>query len=302
MHSETEKVAEAYSPLRAKPAQCTESEWGQIRPFVLAVAAPLDQTPRGIRPYLTAATALGVWAVRNGFELDIRTTLTADAIEHVAAKRPTNRATFRSTLRSIAKAHNLDLGVTGTKLAKAPLKAPYTVADEAALWQFTRNIGNEQRQISLRALLLLGFGCGLARNDLRGVTAADPHSHLSDRRTSIRVRERCVPVRADYLDELEWVCRNRPEGWLIGNHGGQNLTTRHVEWFGERQGVPTLSPDRLRATWICHHLNAGVTLVDLMAWSGLQGCESLDAYIEFIDLPKSVCDLDHDAEVGDQSW
>jgi hypothetical protein len=300
MQPETMTVVESYNPLRAKPAQCTETEWAQIRPFVLAVAAPLDQTPRGIRPYLTAATALGVWAVRNGFELDIRTTLTQEAIEHVSASRPSNQGTFRSTLRSIAKAHNLDLGVTGVKMAKAPLKAPYTEADEVALWQFARNIGNEQRQISLRALLLLGFGCGLARNDLRGVAAADIHSHRADRHTCIRVRGRCAPVRHDYTDELEWVCRNRPEGWLIGNHGGQNLTTRHVEWVGEREGVPSLSPDRLRATWICRHLSDGVALMDLLRWSGLQGCESLDAYLQHLTPPMASCELDRGAELGDR--
>ena len=300
MHPETKTIVQEYSPLRAKPAQCTETEWALIRPFVLAVVAPLDQTPLGIRPYLTAATALGVWALRNGFELDIKAVLTTEAVEHVAATRPSNQGTFRSTLRSIAKAHNLDIGVTGVKMAKVPLKAPYTDTEEAALWRFARNLGNERRQTSLRALLLLGFGCGLARNDLRDVSAADAHSHLSDRSTSIRVRERCVPVRADYLDELEWVCRNRGDGWLIGNHGGQNLTTRHVEWVGERQGVPTLSPDRLRATWICHHLNAGVTLADLMVWSGLQGCESLDAYLEYVTPPTASCELDRGAGLGDR--
>ena len=300
MKPETETVVHSYNPLRAKPAQCEEAEWARIRPFVLAAVAPLDQTPRGIRPYLTAATALGVWALRNGFELNVRITLTADAIEHVAATRPTNRATFRSTLRSIAKVHGIEVGATCVKMAKAPLKAPYIEEQEAALWRFARNLGNERRQTSLRALLLLGFGCGLARNDLRGVTAADAHSHVDDRRTYIRVRGRCAPVRHDYTDELEWVCRNRPDGWLIGNHGGQNLTTRHVEWVGEREGVPSLSPDRLRATWICRHLSDGVALMDLLRWSGLQGCESLDAYLEYVTPPTAICELDRGAELGDR--
>ena len=200
------------------------------------------------------------------------------------------QGTRRSALRRLATANGVKVvstDVPGYK-SKGP-KKPYSTAEVAALWQCARTLKNP-RQVSLRALLVLGFGCGLSRDALRGVSAASAHRHGDV--VHVRSSGHCVPVLPDYVEELDDVCRSRPTGQLIGHVYSKNLTQKHVEMVSGRSGVPELSADRLRATWIVHHLNAGTRLVDLVAWAGLCSCEALDGYLPFADQPSGACSLE----------
>ena len=81
----------------------------------------------------------------------------------------------------------------------------------------------------------------------------------------------------------------RPSGQLIGRPAGANLTSRHVEWVGDRAGLPRLSPDRLRASWLVGRLSDGASLTELLAQSGVRNAEGLDAYLRHVPTVPDVC-------------
>lgn len=289
----------AYAPWKAKTKICSRAEWQEIRPFVEKVLASLSLGPtRGTRRYLTALTALLAFVYREGHELDVELALSAPMIEQWVASLPGSQATYRSTLRKIAR----ELGIEpspGSSVAY-PARAnaePYSAAEIDALVAFANALSNQNRQISLRALLALGLGAGLARAGLRGVTAQSVHRHdaaegeLDGQRLFVATQGRCAPVLPRYKGELVELCELRSSGPLIGA-ASRDLTKNHVEWVGQRAGVPVLNPDRLRATWIVEHLNAGTGVVELVAIAGLSSCDSLSGYLAFVEPPiVSACEL-----------
>jgi hypothetical protein len=285
-------LIDSYFPLKSKDPICTRAEWEQISGFVRATAGKVQvDSARGIRPYLTATTRISVWGLRNGFPLEVGVLLSTAAIEHFSASLPSGTGTFRSVLRRLADANGVAVETAGTVgYAKPELQAPYSADEVAAMWRFARALTNQHRQVCLRALLVLGLGCGLARTDLRGVDGPAIHTHDGDSRTFVATNGRCVPVAEPYVTELTWVAEQRPIGQLIGTARTGNLTNRHVEWMANRAGVPELSSDRLRSTWMCAHLANGVALVDLMAWSGLKGAASLDGYLTQLLSVVSTCE------------
>jgi len=91
-----------------------------------------------------------------------------------------------------------------------------------------------------------------------------------------------------FVDELEEVCRLRSKGDLIGATGA-DLTKRHVDWVGQRAGVPVLRPDRLRATWLVKQLEMGTGVVELVGIAGLKSCDSLSEYLAYVDFELPSC-------------
>ena len=106
---------------------------------------------------------------------------------------------------------------------------------------------------------------------------------------------RCAKVRPAYATLLDEVCAARSEGVLV-TLKAKNITTEIVAWASERVGVPTLNPDRLRATYICRTLDDGVSFLDLVAWTGVRSLESIAKYLEYVTLEPRQCP----AESSDQ--
>ncbi len=297
MHETLSDLLDVYAPWKAKTRICTAAQWDQIRPFVeeLLTRMDLGQT-RGTRRYLTALTALSAFANQEGHSLDVATVLSEPMIEQWVATLPGSQATYRSTLRKVARELGISTPISSSAVAypARPSAQPYTPAEVAALLAFARALSNQHRQISLRALLALGLGAGLARSALRDVTATSVHRHEAgptesadddaDPELFVITQGRCVPVLARYGPELEALCALRPTGPLIGT-SGKDLTRNHVGWVGERAGTPALNPDRLRATWIVEHLAGGTGLVELITISGLATCDSLSGFLAYVNPP-----------------
>jgi hypothetical protein len=278
----------AYDPRTSRVPICTRPEWEAVRQHVIElVAAAPEASGPGVRRYLTVTTRLAVHAFRNGWGLAPEIVLSPQVVEHFVASLAGSPATCRALLRRLAAAHGLPSADGGVAYARREVRSPYEPSEVEALWRFASALSDRSRRVSLSGLLVLGAGFGLARGDLRGVTAAQLHRH--DRRLHVTVPAdgRCVPVASGWASRARQVADARPSGQLIGVPSGRNLTDRHVGWVGDRAGVPRLAPDRLRARWIVDLIAAGTGLPDLLAWSGVKGADALDTYLPHVPQVRS---------------
>lgn len=270
-------------------APCTAEQWPAIRPSFIEALAPMWYfTDRGVRGYMTAYTRLAAWALERGLPMIVETLLSAEVTEAYLAQQPKGTTDQRNYLRKLARVHGIaePEDPIGYQKRKAP--APYSEAECEALVAFADSMTNDDRRVSLQALLALGLGCGLARTGLRGVTAASRHLHGDDE--YVRSGVHCAKAREGYRELLRQVCEERPEGGLLGETG-RNITTNIVSWVSGRVGVPHLSPDRLRATYICRSLEGGAGLIDIVAWTGVKRPESIAVYFEYVEIAPQPCPL-----------
>ncbi len=276
-------------------APASPVQWAKIRPTLATALAPLDLSPRGTRRYATAYARLSAWALDQGLDLDTPTLLSAEVVEAFLSEQPVGTADLRSTLRRLAAAHGVGETPGALGYHKRIAQAPYSEQEESALISYARNLANQERRLGLEALLVLGLGCGLARGNLRGVGASSLHLH--DDVAFVRTSGHCARVRGEFLELLEAICAARPTGELLGTRR-RNITTEIVSWATGRVGVPTLRSDRLRASYICHWIEAGASVLDLLAWTGTKKLESLDPYLAHVPMPARDCSLPHEATGG----
>lgn len=278
----THPLVEAYDPLRSRIPICTRTEWAAVRTHVIElVAAAPEASGPGVRRYLTATTRLAVHALRNGWDLSPETLLSTQILEHLVETLPSSQATCRAMLRRLAVAHGLPTG-DGATYPRRNVSAPYKPEEVEALWRFASVLSDRRRRVSLQGLLMLGAGAGVARGDLRGVTASSLHQHARHLHVKVPSDGRCVPLAAGWTSRARQVAVERPSGQLIGALSGRNLTDRHVSWVGDRAGVPRLAPDRLRARWMIDRIAEGMPLTNLVAWSGMKSAAALDPYLRHV--------------------
>jgi hypothetical protein len=277
----------AYNGAWGHHAGCSKAQWALIRPSFLEAMAPVSHyAPKGIRNYAAPYVRLAAWALEQGLALEPAVLLSAEVSEAFLAGQEEGTADSRSWLRRLARAHGIGVADTPVGYHWRPAPAPYSDEECAALVGYARSLTNEFRRTGLSALLALGLGCGLARRSLRGVTAA--HLHYHDRDVFMRSATHCAKVRSPYATLLEEVCHARPEGTLVGSRT-KNITTEIVSWGNGRVGVPPLSPDRLRSTYICRSIEEGAPFLDLVAWTGVKTLESIAKYLDYIRLPARTC-------------
>jgi hypothetical protein len=258
-----------------------------IRPSFLDAMTPLaNLTPTGIRRYATAYVKLCAWALNGGLELDTEWLLSAEVVEAYLTTQKVGQADQRQILRRLAVRHGIADISRGQGFTRRGAPAPYSNAECEALWNFAGTLSNQNRATSLKALLVLGMGCGLTRTGLRGVSAESVHHHGGD--TFIRSGEHCAKVRPDFIERLHEVCSARPCGDLIGRPK-RNITTEMVEWTISKVGVPKLNTDRLRSTYICRCIENGAGVLDVMTWTGMGKLESLGKYLTHLPSPAPMC-------------
>jgi hypothetical protein len=279
-----------YNPLRAPIKTCTPSEWETIKPLVLsAVSALTDTTPKRAKFHMTAMTKLATWALREEYDLDLTNLLDPDVIETFVSSIPNNQASWRSSLRLLARAQGVEVLATQVRYPRPTSSSPYTASEVASLLAFARSLTNTYRGHSIEAAVLLGAGAGIARGDLRAITAQSVHEH--DGSLHVATSTRCVPVLSEFTDDLIALCLLRPKGQLIGNTKSDEFTTMIRQWVGDRPGTPVFSSDRLRAFFICEHLRRGTGTLELLALTGLQTIEGLDVFQQFLPARVATCDL-----------
>jgi hypothetical protein len=274
-----------YNPAKGNQAVVTPAEWSVVSEFVRGTVAPLAwMTANSLRPYLTAMTRLAKWTVARGLPLDTSYVLSPDLLEAFAVSQEFGVASVASYLARLGSANgvaivanNLNVGVP-----RPEYKLPYSDEELAALVLFIRAHRNKNRRATMMSIVALGVGAGVVRSRLRGVSASSVHVH-EGLGTFVRTSENCAKVREECIELLTEACTLRPRGKLLGGLSGADLTSVAAQWVTGHVGVPTLSTDRLRATYVVALLNEGHELRQLMAWTGLQTAEALDNYLPMLE-------------------
>jgi hypothetical protein len=295
---DTSTYVARYNPALGDRALTTPEQWKRISSAVRASVQPfIALHPNGLRPYLSAMTRLAVWADLRGYEMSVDVLLAPDLVNAYVAQLALGAPDEEPYLWRLCRAWGLltEGTVVRDRVARPDYQSPYSPADITALLLASRAQNTQLREARLLAVIFLAGGCGISRQSLRGVAAAAMHQHGSE--WFVRTSSRCAKVLPDYIDLFDEVRELRPTGQLIGEVERRDLTTHEVQWLKNRHGVPALSLDRLRATYIVTLLTSPNSLVDILEWTGLQGAEALNGYVAYLPRLKSTCPLAKSAQV-----
>jgi hypothetical protein len=130
----------------------------------------------------------------------------------------------------------------------------------------------------------------LSRADLRPITAKSFHRHND--RLFVAAKSRCVAVLANYVELANEIILARPEGQLLGRREGKDVTANICEWTSNRTEVPRLSTDRLRATFVVALIESGVSILDLLEYTGMKKTDSLQSYLAFVTRHAPHCSIE----------
>lgn len=284
------EVLDAYQPTITR---ISAAQWARTRALVVAaVEGAHYPSIHGAHLALRVVSAFVAWAEDEGVELHAERLFQPDRVERYigvrrsAATRRT-RANERAVLRRV--------GRTATTTAPWPaepqpfqghvhLKAPYSTDEVKAFWRAVDHQATDHRRRVLRAMLLLGLGAGLKPREVLECTASQVKSERASGLTAVFLSDRTVPVINTYAEGLRGLCREFPEGPLVG-HWNRN---RRDPFTGLRRGIeipghlPTLTAPRLRTTWMATVLQHDLRISEFMVIAGTVSSKSLECIAPYV--------------------
>ncbi|MCA1693523.1 MAG: hypothetical protein LC749_01650 [Actinobacteria bacterium] len=267
--------------------------WKAIGPFTIeATAEAAIRTPYEERYLITPMAQFVAWQWMSGVLLDRAEMFTRDAVdtfirEQTKKMSKGSRANYRAVLRRVVEVFEVPKGAPSKRLAltAASPAAPYTAAEEAAWRVLMGNQATELRRENGEVLLALGFGAGLATEDI--ALLFGPHIVKVRKGIEIDVpgrRARVVPVLSEWEGILLAAAeRVGDQRLFLPNRDGhtRNLVSNFVAKLSKEK--PGLSVTRMRASWIVRLLNGGIKTNVLMTVAGVADPEALARYVQFMD-------------------
>lgn len=287
MNNNPEAVLETYTP------HIPSDIWTQLQPFVvntLRANYTEGRTRADIHHGLMTLAGFADWVFTLGVgDLD-RSILREDVIDAYTAYRITEVEGFvaareRKRLRAIA---GLTAGPeTRIVSTSSTPQTPYSDAEQGEIRRWTEWQSREERRRDATAIAALGLGCGLTslemmRARLRDVTTLD------DGLLGVRCADRLIPVLQTWHDELASVLDGEGHEFMVGRgcHVRDSMAMK-----GVITSLPGLrpSPQRMRATWMVAHVDAGTPLPDFLDAAGLTSPDVLRRLLPFVTrLPESA--------------
>ena len=289
----TDEVIATYNPAIGRHHLVDAQEWAQIGALVREICSPFERLKgEQIRPYLRAGTKITAFVLRQGGELTIETVLAPRTIEGFLRQQPVRAQDEEPYLWRLARAH-LTVGAQAPvnhQIGRREPKAPYNLEEIEALLSAARAQSTELRRLNVLAIVVLGAGAGLVRASVRDVCASDVHRHEDG--VFVMTLGRCARVLPEFRDDLEELVAARPKGRLLGTAQPKFSTVKAHQWLDGRRGIPRLSVDRLRATYIVTMLNSAVSIHEVMSSTGLHSWNALARYATY--RPRmSTCPLEN---------
>lgn len=247
-------------------------------------------------PYSTADIRFAVvpflrWALGPaGFDPDLDLIFTTRNIERfiTAAAEQYSKGTLgnvRGRLFRIAEriADPRDRRRPVKALPPADPAAPYSAAEVAALrsWAWTQT---GERAVSALNLLALGLGAGLSTSEITHLRVQDVARSEHTTLTISVARPREVTMLDLWANDLT-LAEDEPHSFVF--RPGRRATSKNVvsHFVSRAPGPLRPQPQRLRATWIVRHLDAGTNVVTLMAAAGVDSLEAFTRYVGFATTP-----------------
>lgn len=240
------------------------------------------------RELLLATTRLARWSQRRRIVLSHATVFTEATIsafvqDGLQAQTEASRGNVRAQLRRVREVLHGETKPT-VRLAGAQPLAPYTRDEETGFSEWAGRQKTPEFKRDARTILALGFGTGLSAGEIGEVRGAD----VLDDELGIQIivrgdRSRAVQVIRSHESKLRAAAKAvKPEEYLIRpqrTSTPKNLLSNIID-----RGVSSeLGPQsqRMRTTWLVHHLEIGTPVGVLMQAAGLESLKALTRYIEF---------------------
>ena len=256
------------------------------------------RSPSNAAKYLSNLSDFAGWAHEQGVPLVLEALLDADVIERYIAvgmsgARDSTRATRRAILRRIARHCASPPQDLPLPIAYRRVRPPYSPEEVQGLLALASAQPTPSRRRTLRAMLHLGLGCGIASRDLAWVRGQDVEQ-MPDGAVSVTVsggtRPRNVVALRAHEGPLLDLTRFSSSGLLIGGsiRGRRNVTRGPLDRVVGGEDLPRLETARLRSTWLLAHLQARTPLPALMTAAGLTTVRPLEDLLHH-------CPVDADA-------
>lgn len=271
--------------------------WPATEDVVRAAVRRSTGSPRNAAKYLSHLADFAAWALEQGVPLALTQWLDADVIERYIAvgmpgSRDSTRATRRAILRRIARHCASPPRDLPPPIAYRRVRPPYAVDEVAGFVALAAAQPTPSRRRTLRAILHLGLGCGIASRDLAWVRGEDI-AQLADGAVSVTVsggtRPRKVIALQAHEAALLELARFTRSGLLIGGtvRGRRNVTRGPLDRVVGGDDLPRLETARLRSTWLLAHLHGRTPLPALMQAAGLTTVRPLEDLLH-------LCAIDED--------
>jgi len=279
---EVDLVVDAFIPRGPRAL----AAWPYTHRVVAEAARVSTRAPRNAAKYLSHLSDFAAWAHAQGVPLAPEALLDPDVIERYIAigmsgSKDSTRATRRAILRRVARHCASPPQDLPLPIAYRRVRPPYSPEEIRGLLALASAQPTPSRRRTLRAILHLGLGCGIASRDLAWVRGQDVEL-LTDGPVSVTVsggtRPRSVITLQAHETALLEIARSAPSGLLIGGttRGRRNVTRGPLESVVGGEDLPRLETARLRSTWLLTRLRAHTPLPALMNAAGLTTVRPLE--------------------------
>jgi len=237
-----------YVGYRGHSAPCTKEQWGDIAPVFLLAMEPLKKLyPSLFRRCCTPVVRLCVFAMNFGIDLTLENLFNSALVESFLATQVDGQVDARAALSRLMKEHGRDAlsGPLGFKRRSG--KEAYSASEVFALVSFAKAMNTSLRRRTLKAIVYLGAGSGIAREGFSEVRGSDVHVHPSG--LFVATARGCHFVLPEFKEDVLALAKEVGEETFLPK-GGKDRVARAAEWVANRKGVPELSGDRLRAFYV----------------------------------------------------
>jgi hypothetical protein len=272
------------------PEIVSEVLWeSKLRDFVVPAVIELAPTGCDPRGSARALIRLVTWCLDQGIELNRELVLHPDNVERFVLSLPGGsiRATCRGLLRRMGPAltRTAPWGPRPTPIPASRRPPSYSPTELELLRSAARAQPSPVRRKHAMAMIALGAGAGLDGRWAVGVRARD----ILAIGTGIAVRAgppmpRTVPVLGAFEADLMELAAGDGDRLLLGGRPGSWSRCAYIAGhFKAWPGVPPLSANRLRSTWLVWHLRAGTRLPEFLKAAGLTTHSNLSDLFEWVD-------------------
>jgi integrase len=271
-------------------------DWNLIGSVVLEIVElSRPHVPYSPRRLIHAISHLARASLAQGWTLSADVMLRREVIDFtVSTQMPGLSSGSLASLRSILLRVAEAIGPEATPVRLRPLegstpRAPYVDSELGELAWWARTQSGLWRRSSAMSLLALGAGAGLSSAESLNVRRHDLRIDRLGTTVIVRgERSREVPLLDRWESMLNEACGHlRDDEWVFlpGERGHHwNLVTNFISRSsGEDRAKP--QTQRLRSTWIVHHLSKGTHAVVLTRAAGITSLESLTRYLPFASTP-----------------
>jgi len=267
--------------------------WETVRPAVIEwVVAMKPRTHSNARRLMmmTGLYVAWVWTVTGTDLVPSRVFTNSLILRYLADRLANHSEPYRfDTARQLATIGGL---LTSNDISRLPTPPqprrakPYTDAEIAKLYSWSRSLTTEFKRERAKAFLGLAGGAGLSAQELMTIRVEDVI--ITGRRALVHVRDsdqpRTVPVRASWVRTLSESIGTRTTGYMFQAYRLLEYPPHELQRFlSDNPCTPRPSASRLHSGWIVSLLDASIPLPLLLQIAGLTSVQSLQPYLTFTE-------------------